>query len=90
MRGQEDLRTRWPDESQCKSANRSEAPVQRCKSECGEAARGHVGMVIRGHGVMTPFRVAGGGLRWRVAGGKHLRVSGDRESGTGLQLRVRA
>ena len=32
----------------CKGANRSGAPVQKCKSERGEAARGHVDKVTRG------------------------------------------
>jgi hypothetical protein len=37
------------------------------------------------------FQVAGGGLKWRVAGRKHLRVSGlsRQVSGTGYQVRVR-
>jgi len=37
------------------------------------------------------FRVAGGGLRWRVAGRDIFgsRVSGDRVSGTGCRVRVR-
>ncbi len=34
---------------QCKGANRSGAPVQKCKGECGGAARRH-DTRIRGHG----------------------------------------
>jgi len=44
-----------------------------------------VGKVIRGH-EETELRVAGGSLRWRVAGRNHLRVSDLRWPGGGSGL----
>ena len=44
----------------CKGANRSGAPVQKCKSERGEAARGHVDKVTRGQALARGDMLARG------------------------------